>query len=101
MKVRYTDPAADELDGAITYYRDYVPSLLVEFANSIDDSVAHIGDNPYLAQETEKPGIRRWYIRRFRYSIFYTVAGEEVIIISIRHAARRWPWQQDADDHSD
>jgi len=39
------------------------------------------------------PGVRRAYIRRFRYNIFYTVEGAEVVILHIRHAARRWPWE--------
>jgi plasmid stabilization system protein ParE len=101
MKVRYADPAADDLDEAITYFRDNVPSLVLEFATSIDDAVAQIADNPYLAQETENPSLRRWYIPRFRYSVFYTVAEEEVVILHIRHAARRWPWERDADNHLD
>jgi plasmid stabilization system protein ParE len=46
-----------------------------------------------LAEQTEKPGVRRVYIRRFRYSIFYTVEGNEIVILHIRHAARRWPWE--------
>jgi plasmid stabilization system protein ParE len=54
-----------------------------------------------LAQQTEKLGIRRWYIRRFRYSIFYMLLSDEVIILNIRHAARRWPWERVTNNHSD
>ena len=93
MKVRYTDPAADELEQSISYFRERAPSSVADFADSIDDAVAQLLDNPYLAQETEMPGIRRWYIRRFRYSIFHAVDGEELVILHIRHAARRWPWE--------
>ena len=39
------------------------------------------------------PGVRRACIRLFRYNIFYTVEGAEVVILHIRHAARRWPWE--------
>jgi toxin ParE1/3/4 len=94
MKVRYAEPAADDLDDALTYYRDHAPSFVVEFSDSIDDAIARIAENPYAAQETEQPGIRRWYLRRFKYSIFYTISGEEVVIVYIRHAARRWPWEE-------
>jgi toxin ParE1/3/4 len=89
LKFRYANRAAVELDDAITYFRKQVPSLVGEFAKGIDDAVAQIVDNPNLAQETEKPGIRRWYIRRFKYSVFYMVMDDEVIILNIRHAARR------------
>ena len=101
MKFRYANRGAAELDYAITYFRDHVPSLVVEFAKSIDDAVAQIADNPYLARQTEKLGIRRWYIRRFRYSIFYMILSDEVIILNIRHAARRWPWERVTNNHSD
>jgi plasmid stabilization system protein ParE len=93
MKVRYTEPAAGELETIITYFRDIAPSLVADFADSIDDAVAQLLDNPHLVQETEKSGVRRWYIRRFRYSIFFTVEGDELVILHIQHAARRWPWE--------
>ena len=32
------------------------------------------------SQQTEQRGIRRKYIRRFRYAIFYTVEGDELVI---------------------
>jgi len=93
MKVRYSDPATDELEASISYFRDHAPSLVADFADSIDDAVAQLLDNPYLVQETDMPGVRRWYIRRFRYSIFYVIEGDELVILHIRHAARRWPWE--------
>jgi plasmid stabilization system protein ParE len=63
------------------------------FAESINRAVAQLLDNPYSAQETTEAGVRRKYIRRFRYSIFYTVdlEADELVILHIRHAARQWP----------
>ena len=92
MKVRYTEPAAEELETIISYFRDIAPSVVADFADSIDDAVSQLLDNPYLVQETEKSGVRRWYLRRFRYSIFFTVEGDELVTLHIQHAARRWPW---------
>jgi len=59
MKVRYTEPAAEELETIITYFRDIAPSVVGDFADSIDDAVAQLLDNPHLVQETERPGVRR------------------------------------------
>jgi plasmid stabilization system protein ParE len=95
MKLRYTDPATDELEQSVAYYREHAPSLVADFAESIDHAAAQILKNPYLAQVTEIGSIRRWYIRRFKYSIFYTIEGDEAVILHIRHAARRWPWEHD------
>jgi len=95
MKVRYTDPATDELEQSISYFREHAPSSIADFTDSVEDAVVRLLDNPYVAQETEMPGIRRWHIRRFRYSIFYTIAHDEIVILHIRHAARRWPWEEE------
>jgi toxin ParE1/3/4 len=96
MRVRYTDPAALELDAGILYFREHAPSAVADFADSIDNAVAELLDHPYSAQETEQGGVRRKYVRRFRYSIFYAVEGDEIVILHIRHAARRWPWEEDS-----
>jgi plasmid stabilization system protein ParE len=93
MKFRYTEPAADELQRSVAYFREHAPASAADFADSVDDAVAQLLINPLMAQETEKPGIRRGHIRRFKYSIFYVVDREEVVILHIRHAARRWPWE--------
>ena len=93
MKLRYTEPAADDFENGISYFREHAPSLVADFADSIDGAIAQLLDNPYLVQETDMPGVRRWYIRRFRYSIFYVIEGDELVILHIRHAARRWPWE--------
>jgi toxin ParE1/3/4 len=94
MRVRYTDPAALELEQRISYFIEQAPAFAAAFADSIDAAIARLLDHPYSAQETEMPGIRRVYIRRFRYNIFYTVVGDEVVILHIRHAVRQWPWQE-------
>jgi plasmid stabilization system protein ParE len=88
MRVRYTDPAAIDLDESISYLRDNAPAVVADFADSIDNAVAQLLDQPYSAQETEQPGVRRKYIRRFRYAIFYTVAEDELVILHIRALAR-------------
>ena len=95
MKLRYTDPATEELQQSISYFRERAPSLVADFADGIDRAAAQILDNPHLARATEIAKIRRWYIRRFKYSIFYTIEGDEVVILHIRHAARRSPWEDE------
>jgi toxin ParE1/3/4 len=96
MRLRYTDTASLDLDQGISYLRDNAPEVVADFADSIDNAVAQLIENPYLAQETEEPGVRRRYIRRFKYSIFYAIEGDELVILHIHHAARRWPWQNES-----
>jgi toxin ParE1/3/4 len=94
MKARYTATALRELDSAVSYLLDRNPRSAAAFADLVDAAVARLVDHPFSAEETEMLGVRRVYIRRFRYSMFYTVEGEEVVILHIRHGARRWPWEE-------
>jgi plasmid stabilization system protein ParE len=52
-----------------------------------------------IRQKRRKSDVRRVYIRRFRYSMFYTVDGDEIVILHVRHAARRWPWEDEAQEN--
>jgi len=92
MKIRYTDPASGDLEESISYLREHAPAVVIDFADAVDKAISELLLNPYSAQETEKRGIRRKYIRRFRHSIFYTVEEDEIVILHIRHAARRSPF---------
>jgi plasmid stabilization system protein ParE len=94
MRLRYTEPASFELERGISYFLEHAPASAATFADSIDAAVARVLDNSYSYQETDMPGTRRAYVRRFRYSIFYTIEGDEVVILHIQHAVRRWPWEQ-------
>jgi plasmid stabilization system protein ParE len=94
MRVRYTEPASFELERSVSYFLEHAPASAAAFADSIDAAVARLLDNPYSSQETDMLGTRRAYVRRFRYSIFYTIEGDEVVILHIQHAARRWPSEQ-------
>jgi toxin ParE1/3/4 len=93
MRVRYTRTALAEIDQAVSYLLQHHPPGTTTFANLIDAAIARLLDHPYSAEETELPGVRRVYIRRFRYSVFYTVAEDEIVILHVRHASRRWPWE--------
>ncbi|MGQ0686746.1 type II toxin-antitoxin system RelE/ParE family toxin [Bradyrhizobium sp.] len=77
------------------YLLEHAPHLAPAFADIIDDAIAELVEHPLSAQETEYPGVRRTYIRRFHYGLFYSVnrSAEELLIVSIRHAARLWPWE--------
>jgi toxin ParE1/3/4 len=96
MRVRYTRTALFEIDQAVSYLLEQHPSGAAMFADLIDDAVERLLDHPYSAEQTEMRGVRRAYIRRFRYSVFYTVTDDEIVILHVRHASRRWPWEDES-----
>jgi plasmid stabilization system protein ParE len=95
MKVRYTATAAREFANRIEYLAQHAPSIVAEFADAIERGVREVAELPFSAQETDKKGVRRKYVRRFHYSIFYAVENDEIIVLHIRHAAQRLPWEDE------
>jgi plasmid stabilization system protein ParE len=76
MRARYTESAAREFEAGVSYLQEHAPAVVAAFADSIERVVAQLLHHPYSAQQTAKPGVRRKYIRRFRYAIFHTVDAE-------------------------
>jgi toxin ParE1/3/4 len=95
MRVRYTATAARELVDGIAYLTQHAPSVVAEFADAIERAVKEVAQFPFSAQETEKKGVRRKYVRRFRYSVFDAVENDEIVVLHVRHAARRLPWEDE------
>jgi addiction module RelE/StbE family toxin len=93
MRARYTETALAEIESAVSYLLERNPSGAAAFADLVEEAVARLVNHPFSAEETEIQGVRRVYIRRFRYSMFYPAEGEEIVILHVRHAARRWPWE--------
>jgi toxin ParE1/3/4 len=96
MKLRYTESAARELDESVEYLREQAASVARDFADNIEQAIKELLEHPLSAEETEKRDVRRKYVRRFRYAIFYAVDHEanELVLLHIRHTARRWPGLQ-------
>jgi plasmid stabilization system protein ParE len=93
MRVRYTETSAQDLAHSFEYLLARAPSLAAAFADSVDEAVRELLEHPYSAVETEKPGVRQKYIRRFRYRLFYAIdtARDELVIciFDMRHSVGR------------
>jgi toxin ParE1/3/4 len=50
-----------------------------------------LGDNPRIGRPTSDPEIRILPPTRYQYRIYYAIAADAVIILHIRHTARRDP----------
>ena len=95
MRVRYTATAAREFANGIEYLGQHCPSVVEDFADAIERGVKAIAEFPLSAQETEKKGVQRKYVRRFHYCIFYAIKDDEIVVLHIRHAAQRLPWEEE------
>lgn len=72
--------------------RAFGPAVAAALETTIRATVARIAAIPEIGQQvSERPAVRILPLVRYSFKIFYTVAGDTVTILHIRHAARR-PW---------
>ena len=91
MRVRYTDTALRELDDIFAYIAKNNRAAAASVAGRVEGLIGQLAEFPDMAQETDVAGVRRFPLGRFPYLIYYTVEADEVVILHIRHGARRPP----------
>lgn len=89
MKYSLHPGAVEDLREAAKFYRERAGSglsrsLVGEFERSVNILLRH-PDVGTLWRE----GKRRFVMRRFPYSVIYTVSGEEIRILAVAHHSRR------------
>ncbi len=82
MHLRYTDMAKEDLEIAFSWYERQRKGLGMDFLNCIEIAIEHIIENPKMFQ-IRYLDFRACVIRRFPFSLFYTVNNNEIIIHSI------------------
>lgn len=93
MKVAYAPRAASDLiDIGERSYRVFGAAVSAALDTTIRATVARVAVMPEIGQRlAERPQVRVVPLIRYPFKIFYTISGETITILHIRHAARR-PW---------
>lgn len=82
MNIKYTDRSKLDLYIAFDWYEKQKHGLGHEFLNSIEDSIEKINNNPNLYPKSHL-SFHRCIIKRFPFSIYFTIEDEVVVIHSI------------------
>ena len=82
MKLRYTARSKDDLEIAFGWYEKQRRGLGFEFLDCVESSLKSIIENPKIYQ-TRYSCFRGCVIRRFPFSIFYTIEPNEIVIHSV------------------
>jgi len=94
MKIRFTRNAAAEIDEIFSYIARHNPTAAAAVIRQIDRTIARLAKYPAMGHVKYKPDVRMLPVGRFRqYLVFYTIESDEVVIVSVRHGARRRPWE--------
>jgi len=92
MRIRYTRRAFADREAIFEYLDRRNPQA----ARSVKAFIKkRIGDLRHLPERYPLVGqrdARALFLGRYPYMVYYRVSGDEIIILHIRHAARR-PWE--------
>jgi toxin ParE1/3/4 len=95
MKVRYTATALIEVDEIFAYLSEHNPTAAKRVVARVEQTIRNLATFPDMAQECDERGTRRMPVGRYPFIVFYTVEADEIVILHVRHGARRWPWEDD------
>lgn len=80
-EIIFLQPAAEELEAAVSWYEDKKRGLGFDFMEEVEEYLNLIQDNPHLFQKHQnKSNLHKVPLIRFPYSIIYWVAEQEKIV---------------------
>jgi plasmid stabilization system protein ParE len=82
MMLRYTDRSRDDLELAFAWYERQRRGLGFDFLDCVETAIRNIITYPEMYQIRYKV-FRGCPIRRFPFSIFYTIEQNEIVVHSI------------------
>ena len=88
MNFRFLSPALEELAEAAEYYDHEVPGLGADFLSEVDRAIDLILGFPEAWGKISED-FRHCNLRRFPYTVIYTLEGShEIMIVSVFHQSR-------------
>jgi len=89
MNVVYAPRALRDLEGIDAYLVSRNPAAVVNVLGAIKSSIDTLSFFPQIGRIVDDAGHRRVPVLRYPYLIFYRIAGEDLLILHIRHSSRR------------
>ena len=72
IRVDLSEPAAREIDDAVLWYLEHSAGVADSFAAEVERAIALIAESPLAWPEWE-PGFRGFVLRRFPYTVVYSL----------------------------
>lgn len=82
MKLQYTERARQDIALAFEWYEEQRRGLGFEFLDCLESGIIHVSHFPKTYSVCHPP-FRRFLIRRFPFSVYYTIEQESVIVHSV------------------
>jgi toxin ParE1/3/4 len=91
MRVRWTTPAREQFVSAYEYIADENRVAAARTANKIWKSTELLARHPMAGREGRVEGTRELIVRGTPFIVACRVQKNEVQILAVMHAARKWP----------
>ncbi len=91
MKVRWTVPAAEQLEQAYDYIAESNPRAAEEVAQRVIDITEMLGKHPGAGRSCRITGTREFSVPDTPFIVAYAVGSKAVWILAVYHGARKWP----------
>ena len=88
MRVRYRSRAREDIRGIFNYRSlQHGLGVAVRVEIAIRSSAKILGEYPEFGRETNHRGVRRWPVKKYKYTIFYVINWLEGAIEIVRVVA--------------
>jgi plasmid stabilization system protein ParE len=91
MKIRWTVPAAEQLEQAFDYIAEGNSGAAEEVAQRVIDITEMLGKHPGAGRSGRVAGTREFSVPDTPFIVAYSVSDEAVWILAVYHGARKWP----------
>ena len=91
MRITWTEPAARALESIQDYIARDNRRAALEVVQGIRYAVGQLEDHPKLGRSGRVRGTFELIIPGLPYIVPYRIKGKDVQILSVFHAARKWP----------
>jgi toxin ParE1/3/4 len=89
VKLRYDNRAIHDLDKIFNYIAERDPSAATRVIARVRTLAEQSAKKPQLGRKTDIKGLFGRSVVTYPYLIFYAVRPSEVVILHVRHTARR------------
>ena len=91
LSVRWTEPASRALEAILDYVAKDNPGAALGVARRVRAAVEQLAEHPKIGRDCCVRGTRELVIYDIPYVVPYRIKNEEVHILSVYHASRKWP----------
>lgn len=90
MRLRWTPPAADDLEGIKNYLQKHYPQLAEPTVRTIYKRICSLKTSPNTGRPGYRSGTRELTLAPLPYVAVYAVHADTVEILHIDHGAQDW-----------